>query len=378
MGDIIESILFIPIEMRMNTLKIEDLMKPPVQTRKMIVEKARPLITPEMNEGDISRVIDTLEGFLLKIPEDELGIAEQIIDPEIELTIENFAKFIKDGLDGIRTKTRHRKIDSQIIYAASMIQPKQRKEFLIQFKKFSPSYTIVSSEEILSRFRCLSRVPFGMEKRAVSSLNRVFINMEDPQREEVTNIAASLAPSDWENFITLLDQLHQAELSPFSRFYIIKAYSQVDRDQRRSLRQSPRKSYLNEFFLPHYDDVTHKERYLRFLYLSRFPENRTRLSIELLNKALDNIEVYNRELIIEGILTCKMPNLLCFTELVSMLIIGNVEPAQRFFIMKDFLDTKLAEYDDFISDIDEKIKEYPIEDFEFLPTRSLRQQHEEL
>ncbi len=117
---------------------------------------------------------------------------------------------------------------------------------------------------------------------------------------------------------------------------------------------------------------------MRFLYLFRFPETRARPSVQLLNRALDHIETYNRELIIERILTCPTPDLERFTELVSMLIIRDVKPAQRFFIMEDFLKKNSAKYDDFISNIDKKIKKYPIEDFKFLPIQHSQQQHEEL
>ncbi|OJW53459.1 MAG: hypothetical protein BGO67_01805 [Alphaproteobacteria bacterium 41-28] len=344
-GQLIETLFSIPRERALKASNIEDEDKV-ITTRGRIVVKTLPLITPEMDGRDISDILNTLNGFLMT-PEEK-----NELNPNFEKEIHDFVKFV-ERLKGIRKNVGTGRIDSQIIYAASMVPYSKRKTFVEDFEKFSPPFQKVSPKEILYRFLYLSRVPQDHELKAVHHLNTAVQDMRKKEREEVTKIASAHIGTELKNFTLLVNQL--CGVGTFYKCLIIKVFFKIGSIHRQNFAKRPLEKFFNKFFLPSYEEVSHRETYLRSLFLSRVPNDKEKETISILNAAFEGIESHDRESLLQLILSVPMFNLNLFDDLLWALTDQKVDPIKKFSIMRAYLKTNVTQQPDFIKNIAQKL-----------------------
>jgi hypothetical protein len=317
-GDLIETLLFIPEVMTVKAPNIGD-KDSLIRTRGIIVDKAFSLITPEMDGRDISDILNTLGGFL------SISKGEHELNPEFEEEIHNFVKFV-ERLKDIRKKIGTGTIDSQSIYAASMMPYSKRKTFLEDFDKFFSPLQKFSPKEILYRFLCFSQVPQGYELEAVALLNTAVQGMREIEREEVTKIASALVGTELKNFALLVDELKKKRIGSLYRCLIIKVFFKIGSIYRENFAKRPVEKFFNESFLPSFKEVSTKETYLRSLVLSLVSEDKEKEVILILNEVFKDMDGYDRELILETILTFPISDWSRFEDLISVLEVEGINP----------------------------------------------------
>ncbi|OJW53461.1 MAG: hypothetical protein BGO67_01815 [Alphaproteobacteria bacterium 41-28] len=308
-GDIIQTLSFIPERMKVEPSEIDD-NTPFGQMTSLIANQALSLITPYMDGTDISKVINALDGFLITHEE------QDEFNPESEFRIIGFTEFVKTELKQIRENITDGKVDSQIIYAASIMPYEKRKNFSEHFNKFSPPFQRVSLEEIFHRFLYLSRVPPGHESNAVALLNKAVQGMSEKERLKVTKIASVLVGTELKNFTLLVSRLEEQSFPRFYRPLIIDVFSEIGSIQRKKFAERPFEKFFNKSFIPPFDEVSPTEIYLRSLFLSRIPEDKEEEVISILNDTFKGIESHGRESILEKALTFPSSNLKDLEELV--------------------------------------------------------------